>query len=72
MPTYRLAFRDPPAELIERLKPVLVGQGDPPVYVFPADRGVEFKGPGAEFLLRSRACQALTDVWPGWQDKLAD
>ena len=30
MPTYRVAFTDPPADLLERLKPKLVGQGDPP------------------------------------------
>ena len=44
MPTYRLAFTDAPADLLEQLKPVLVGQGDPSVYVCPADDGVEFKG----------------------------
>ena len=53
MPTYQLAFRDPPDNLAERLKPVLVSQGDPPVFVRPAEGGVRFDGPGAEFLLRS-------------------
>lgn len=71
MPDYVLRFNDPPDNLLERLKPILVGQGDPLVYVMPADDGVRFAGPGAEFLLRSRACQALTEVWPGWQDRIA-
>ena len=72
MPTYRVAFTDPPADLLERLKPVLVGQGSPALYVWPADGGgVEFAGPGGAFLVRARAADALTTVWPGWQDRLA-
>jgi hypothetical protein len=35
MPIYELAFRDPPDRLIEKLKPVLVAQGNPPVFVVP-------------------------------------
>ena len=35
--TYQLAFLDPPDDLAERLKPVLVSQGDPPVFVRPAE-----------------------------------
>jgi hypothetical protein len=30
----------------------------------PADGGVQFTGPGSEFLLRGRAAGALTTVWP--------
>ena len=72
MANYTVAFRDPPANLIERLKPVLVGQGDPPVYVIPADDGIKFTGPGGEFLLRARAADALTAVWSGWQAQVLD
>ena len=70
MPDYQLRFTDPPADLLEKLKPILVGQGDPPLYVMPADGGVRFAGPGAEFLVRARAADALTTVWPDWHARL--
>ena len=68
MPTYRLAFRDPPADLADRLKPTLVAQGNPLIFVVPADDGVEFTGGGeSEWLLRARAAEALADTWPEWK-----
>ncbi len=72
MPAYRLAFRDPPADLVDRLKPALVAQGNPLIFVVPADDGVEFTGGGdSEFMLRARAAEALGDVWPEWKDRVA-
>jgi hypothetical protein len=72
MPTYRLAFRDQPANLLERLKPALVSQGDPAIYVVQVDDVVVFTGGGASaFLLQARAAEALTDVWPEWRHRLA-
>jgi hypothetical protein len=72
MHTYRLAFRDQPARLLERLKPALVSQGDPPIFVVQADDAVEFTGGGeSEFMLQARAAEALTDVWPEWRARVA-
>jgi hypothetical protein len=72
MPTCTFRFSDPPDRLLEHLKVALVAQGgNPPVFVRPADNGgFEFTGGGeSEFVLRSRACQALADVWPEWHDR---
>ena len=73
MPTYRLSFSDPPADLADRLKPTLVAQGSPAIYVRQTDDRVEFTGGGdSEFMLRARAAEALGDVWPAWKNRLAD
>jgi hypothetical protein len=70
MPTHRLAFTDPPAELLTRLQNVLATQGSPPIRAAGSDEQVEFAGDTGEFMLRSRAADALTTVWPDWQDNV--
>ena len=73
MPDHRLAFRDLPDNLLERLQPALAAQGDPPVLVVAAEDGLEFTGGGSpEFMLGARAAEALGDVWPAWKNQLAE
>jgi hypothetical protein len=53
-----------------------LSDGDVAETVLPirqADDEVEFTGGGdSELVLRSRACRAMADMWPGWQHEPVD
>ena len=68
MPDLVVTFTDPPDNLVERLRPLLDAQGSPPIHARGADERICFTGDTGEFMLRARAADALSAIWPGWQN----
>jgi hypothetical protein len=60
-----------PPDLVDRLKPVLVAQGSPPIYVTRERGSLVFVSPTGEFMLRARIADALTAVCADWRARLA-
>jgi hypothetical protein len=46
---------------------VLAAQGSPPIQAAQDNGGLVVTCDTAEFMLRCRVVQALTDMWPGWR-----
>jgi len=67
---YAVTFADPPADLVERLRPVLAAQGSPPIEATADGATVVFAGATAEFMFHARAADALATVWPACHDRL--
>ena len=63
-----IAFPVEPEGLLERVRATLERQGAPPVTVARVDGSYVFEGDTAEFMVRSRAGEALDAVWPAWRD----
>jgi hypothetical protein len=55
------------ADLVDQLKPVLVAQGSPPIYVSRENGALVFVSPTGEFMLRARVADALTEVCADWR-----
>ena len=70
-PTHAVEFEDPPADLLERLVAALQDQGSPAITVRQEGDGFVFEGGESDFMLRSRAADALTTAWPPWQFNVA-
>jgi hypothetical protein len=68
--TYSLTFAEPPADLLPQLRSVLAAQGSPPIRADQEADAFTFGGDTAEFMIKARAADALTTVWPGWQDAI--
>jgi len=67
---HTITFASEPADLVNRLKPILVAQGSPPIYVTRENGTLVFVSPTGEFMLRARVTDALTEVWADWRDRL--
>jgi hypothetical protein len=65
--TYAVALSDAPSDLLVRLVAELQGQGTPPVTARQEGDSFIFTGGESDFMLRSRAADALTTAWPAWQ-----
>jgi hypothetical protein len=61
-----------PADLVDRLKPVLVAQGSPPIYVSRENDALAFVSPTGEFMLRARVADALNAVCADWRARVVD
>jgi len=66
--TYSLRFASPPADLLSQLRSVLAAQGTPPIRADQDADTVTFAGDTGDFMVRARAADALSTVWPVWQD----
>jgi hypothetical protein len=66
-----IAFASEPTDLVDRLKPVLVAQGSPPIYVNRENNALVFVSPTGEFMLRARVADALTEVCADWRAQVA-
>ena len=64
---HSIAFASEPADLVDQLKPVLVAQGSPPIYVSRENGALVFVSPTGEFMLRARVADALTEVCADWR-----
>jgi len=58
---------DSPADLLERLWPVLAAQGSPRVTARQEGLTFVFQGGASEFVLKARGADALTTAWPAAQ-----
>jgi hypothetical protein len=59
-----------PPDLLDRLKPVLVAQGSPPIYASRENGSLVFVSPTGEFMLRARVSDALTAVCADWRQRI--
>jgi len=55
---------------VDQLKPVLVAQGSPPIYVSRENGALVFVSPTGEFMLRARVADALTEVCADWRARV--
>jgi hypothetical protein len=70
-PQYAVELEQPPDDLLERLIAALQDQGSPAITVRREGDGYVFEGGDSDFMLRSRAADALTTAWPPWQFNVA-
>jgi hypothetical protein len=70
-PQYAVELEQPPDDLLERLIAALQDQGSPAIMVRQEGDGYVFEGGDSDFMLRSRAADALTTAWPPWQFNVA-
>jgi hypothetical protein len=68
---YAVELEQPPDDLLERLIAALQDQGSPAITVRQEGDGYVFEGGDSDFMLRSRAADALTTAWPPWQFNVA-
>ena len=59
-----------PSDIVDRLKPVLVAQGSPPIYVSRENGSLVFVSPTGEFMLRARVADALNVVCEDWRGRV--